>query len=225
MQGRDTYVQKAHQAAEKLRRKLQPQWSSRDQVKQKLGSDRWTNNPHPKNDYAALRKQDEGALKVIETAIQQLNELNIPQPLNEDGQYRPRPPSLSPPPASLGGNGQGPPTTQNRYNGQRPTDLSQRVSLQDYPDPTDLGWIFTGSNATSRVEFFESPSNSPDTYQTVRLDWYYTTATIKTSLYHPTQGATQLFGHAVTPDLYLQILQNPRAHTNMRYHTRANKPH
>ena len=43
----------------------------------------------------------------------------------------------------------------NRYNGLRPSYATGRVSLDDYPDPTGFGWIFTGSNETSLVEMFE----------------------------------------------------------------------
>ena len=44
---------------------------------------------------------------------------------------------------------------QARYNGLRPDErfLEQRVSLQDYPDPCDFGWTFTGSSNVT--EFFE----------------------------------------------------------------------
>jgi hypothetical protein len=101
---------------------------------------------------------------------------------------------------------------QQRYNGQRPTDLSCRVDITDYPDPTTFGWTFTGSAESSAVEFFEKDS--------VKLDWYYTTGTVKTSLDHPTQGKkTQLFGAKVDAATFRQILQNPRHHTGQRYHT------
>jgi hypothetical protein len=100
--------------------------------------------------------------------------------------------------------------SQNRYNGLRPVDLSRRVDMQLYPDPTMFGWIFTGSIGVT--EFFEK--------EEVKLDWFYTTATVKTSMYHPTQGRTQLFGARVDPETYRKILDNPRIHTGVRYQNR-----
>jgi len=109
------------------------------------------------------------------------------------------------------------PTKQtHRYNGLRPTDLSNRKSWQNYPDPTEFGWVFVGSE-NNKVEFFEKDG--------VKLDWYFTTGTIKTSLDHPKQGRTQLFaaGEQVSPEVYRQILENPRVHTNLRYQTQKGK--
>jgi hypothetical protein len=112
-----------------------------------------------------------------------------------------------------------------RYNGLRIPHYNQRhqrrVSLEDYPDPTDFNWIFTGSSEASCVEFFEMTT---DDGVLVKLDFYYTTGTVKTSLVHPTQGPTQLFGRgsAVSPQLYRDILAYPRVHTNVRYQTRNN---
>ena len=64
-------------------------------------------------------------------------------------------------------------------------------------------------------------NNNDDSTTTilVKLDWYYTTATIKTSMDHPTRGLNQLFGKQVTPKEYIHILQNPRTHPNVRYRT------
>jgi hypothetical protein len=102
------------------------------------------------------------------------------------------------------------------------------VSWESYPDPTNHGWSFTGSWEPSLVEFFEhrlvlgggGGDHDDDNAAVVKLDWYYTTATMKTSLHHPRQGKTQMFANRVTPQLYLDILQNPRAHTNQRYQQR-----
>ena len=57
----------------------------------------------------------------------------------------------------------------------------------------------------------------------VKLDFYYTTGTVKTVLDHPRQGVTQLFakGNDLSPDLYRRILTNPREHTSVRYHTKS----
>ena len=55
----------------------------------------------------------------------------------------------------------------------------------------------------------------------VKLDWYYTTATLKTSMDHPRQGKTQMFAKVgVTPELYVQVLENPRVHTDAQRYQR-----
>ena len=55
----------------------------------------------------------------------------------------------------------------------------------------------------------------------VKLDWYYTTATLKTSMDHPRQGKTQMFARAgITPELYVQVLENPRVHTDAQRYQR-----
>jgi hypothetical protein len=106
-----------------------------------------------------------------------------------------------------------------RYNGRRPNYRGQRVSQRDYPDATEFGWTFTGSCEGGRAEFFEKDF---DEHGTVKLDFYYTTGTVKTVLDHPRQGVTQLFakGDSLSPEMYRAILQNPRHHTGNRYHRR-----
>jgi len=102
-----------------------------------------------------------------------------------------------------------------RYNGKRPT-VGNRVNYSDYPDPTNYGWTFTGSCNGGRAEFYEKDFAE---HGIVKLDFYYTTGTIKTVLDHPRQGVTQLFakGSDLSPALFRKILENPRAHTNVRY--------
>lgn len=97
--------------------------------------------------------------------------------------------------------------------------MGLRVPYNDYPDPGDYGWTFTGSNEESRVEFFEKTF---DDHGVVKLDLYYTTGTVKTVLDHPRQGVTQLFGKGndLSPETYRTILQNPRTHTSVRYQTK-----
>jgi hypothetical protein len=67
--------------------------------------------------------------------------------------------------------------TAPRYNGFRPDYAGERVSSALYPDPEIYGWRFTGSVQESRVEFFEKKMNIGGF---VKLDWYYSTGTIKT---------------------------------------------
>lgn len=56
-----------------------------------------------------------------------------------------------------------------------------------------------------------------NTIADVRINVYYTTRTIGTALYHPTQGRTQLFRRNCTNDELVQILQDPRVHTGKGY--------
>ncbi|KAL3777990.1 hypothetical protein ACHAW5_003270 [Stephanodiscus triporus] len=111
--------------------------------------------------------------------------------------------------------------TTSRYNGIRPDYAGQRVSSALYPDPSTFGWRFTGSVQESRVEFFEKNMNIGGF---VKLDFYYTTGTIKTVLHHPTSGKNQLFRAKVTPEQYIEIMKNPRAHTNQGYRRKADRP-
>jgi hypothetical protein len=108
-----------------------------------------------------------------------------------------------------------------RYNGKRPNHYGQRVSIIDYPDPSNYGWTFTGSVEDSRVEFYEQNLN----LGTVKMDFYFTTGTVKTILEHPTTGVNQLFRRCLaTPEMFQQILGNPRVHTSIGYRTRDQMP-
>ena len=110
-----------------------------------------------------------------------------------------------------------------RYNGLRPNYNNQRVDDTTYPDPTIYGWTFTGSNETSKVEFFEKECSN---FGTVRMDFYYTTATVKTILDHPTTGMNSLFRRTIVdPEKYIQILNDPRSHTDIGYRRRHNMDH
>lgn len=206
---RGNYLAAALDQEAYLMRKLQPQWQSRDDIKERMG-DRWFQNPHPKQDYAKMRAEYEQQLADVRKAVQCLEQLDTTEAeqsskllkakllgssssssQQQQQQYRTTPSS-----------------TSQRYNAQRPVDLTRRVDMNLYPDPTLFGWAFTGSSGVT--EFFEKDG--------VKLDWYFTTATIKTSLDHPVQARTQLFGARVDPDTYRAILENPRAHTGNRYH-------
>eukprot|EP00978_Attheya_sp_CCMP212_P018388 scaffold50278_cov52-Attheya_sp.AAC.1 len=106
------------------------------------------------------------------------------------------------------------PGSSQRENGILPNYQGNRLSFEQYPDPTLFGWNFTGSVEESRVEFFEKKLN----IGTVLMDFYYTTGIVKTVLDHPTTGTNQLFRRCITsPDIYKQLLQNPRFHTNIGY--------
>jgi hypothetical protein len=199
---RESYLAAARQQEAYLVRKLEPQWQSRDVVKARMG-DRWVQNERPKNNYARLRADHEKQLADIRKAVQCLEQMDTAAA--ELSSKRLKDKLLESQQRAF--------STTQRYNGQRPVDLSRRVDQNLYPDPTLFGWLFTGSSGVT--EFFEKEG--------VKLDWYFTTATIKTSLDHPVQGRTQLFGARVDPDTYRAILENPRTHTGNRYHQRG--PH
>eukprot|EP00804_Cyclotella_cryptica_P002447 CCRYP_019177-RA/>CCRYP_019177-RA protein AED:0.20 eAED:0.19 QI:0/-1/0/1/-1/1/1/0/742 len=108
-----------------------------------------------------------------------------------------------------------------RYNGLRPDYAEQRISLEQYPDPTTFGWKFTGSVQRSHVEFFDKKMNDGGV---VKLDFYYTTGTVKTVLDHPAMGRNQLFRAQVSPEEYRAILENPRKHTGKGYRRKEDRP-
>jgi hypothetical protein len=216
---RNQFLRQAESQEQRLLRVLQPQWKSRDHIKQRMGQ-RWYNNPAPKHDYAKSRQEAEAQLREIQWALEHvrpldteglqstsqelLTRLQQQQYLNNNSNQQSQ---------------QQQARRSTRYNGLRPLDLSGRVSLEEYPDPVEFGWKFTGSNEISKVEFFEKEFEEGII---VKLDWYYTTGTVKTSMEHPQQGKTQLFasGKRITPEKFIQILLNPREHTGIRYHQR-----
>lgn len=207
VRGRDKFIQLGKKEEAFLLRKLEPQWASRDEVKQRMGENRWTNNPHPKGDYARMRKEFEIRHRDVRDALLLIEkmEYNLDKAKEKSMDLK----------SQLHGgitNVQKP--SQQRHNGERPGFplLEERVSFEDYPDPTEFGWTFTGSSQAT--EFFEKDN--------VKLDWYFTTATMKTSLQHPQKGKTQMFRKQVDPDMYRKILENPRAHTTQGYQ-RKNK--
>ena len=245
---RDRLLSMSKREETKLLRKLQPQWESRDEAKQRMGSDRWKNNPRPKHDFSSMRTDLEAELRDVQEAILSLEELDPREALEkasdlqEQLQTNNRTTNTSN--SGTASQQQQQQQQQHRYNMARPSPewMTKRVSLQDYPDPVDFGWIFTGS--WEAVEFFEktvtprrnqtnnnnnnnnrnSNNNNGNSSNSkiVKLDWYFTTATIKTSLDHPVQGKTQLFAKQCDPHQYVQVLMNPRTHTGKRYHRKPN---
>jgi hypothetical protein len=60
-----------------LMRKLEPQWSSRDKVKVRMGVEKWKKNPNPKRDFAALRREMEKELMSLMQAMHTLQDLGF----------------------------------------------------------------------------------------------------------------------------------------------------
>lgn len=74
---RDAYMRSAARRARHLQSILEPQWQTRDEVKARLGEERWTNNPNPKRDYAERRARDERELRELERARGLLEEMEV----------------------------------------------------------------------------------------------------------------------------------------------------
>ena len=62
-----------------------------------------------------------------------------------------------------------------------------------------------------------SRSSTPDG---VKLDYYPTTGTVKTSMEHPRQGSTQMFRKNLSDRDFARVLDDPRAHTRAGYQTK-----
>eukprot|EP01083_Nonionella_stella_P251338 867274_1 len=57
----------------------------------------------------------------------------------------------------------------------------------------------------------------------IKIDFYYTTGTVKTVMDHPTTGRNELFRNTPSPEDYIRILKNPRSHTGRGYRQRVNR--
>lgn len=209
---RDTFLQCGRKEEAFLLRKLQPEWESRDAVKSRWGDAKWKNNPNPKFDFAKKRGKFEKRYRDVQAALEVLQgmHLNLMEAAEKTRLMKNQLVERSTDDID-----QDEVLLQSqRYNGIRPDYivLQNRVSWDDYPDPTEFGWMFTGS--WNMAEFFEKDG--------VKLDWYFTTATVKTALDHPSRGRTQMFRKHVNPGLYRNILENPRVHTNQGYQRRRN---
>ena len=79
MDKKNQFEREAAKRQEKLRQNLEPQWSSRDNVKANIGEEKWTHNPHPKKDYARMREADEKELRGLETALILMTTVNYEQ--------------------------------------------------------------------------------------------------------------------------------------------------
>ena len=90
----------------------------------------------------------------------------------------------------------------------------------NYPDPTAYQWTFTGSNENKCVEFFEKDYGRTGI---IKLDFYYAIGTARTILDHPTKGEKRLYGKKKTlrPNVYRNILLNPKVHTDGYYRKKA----
>ena len=76
---RDRFAAEAQKRKVKLEAELAPQWESRDEVKAKIGEDKWTNNPAPKGTYADKRKAAEAELRAVNNAMELLTSVAYEQ--------------------------------------------------------------------------------------------------------------------------------------------------
>jgi hypothetical protein len=95
-------------------------------------------------------------------------------------------------------------TSPSRNNQKRPMDISDRVELTLYPDPSLYGWKFTGSYVEkdgARIEFFEKHN--------ILLDWHYASGEVEL-LWKSRKGTASFFRSQgpVHPNFYLEIIQS-----------------
>ncbi len=71
------------------------------------------------------------------------------------------------------------------------------------------GWVFTDHQENVGLVSFRKDG--------ARLNLYYTTGTVGTSLDHPKKGKTQMFRKGVDMELLEKLFKNPRLHTRKGY--------
>lgn len=108
-------------------------------------------------------------------------------------------------------------TSSDRYNKVRPKYGSNRVSYLQFPDPTDYGWLFTGSSRKQQVAFYERVVEGCF----VKLDFHYTSGSIRTMLERPSMESTVLFqarGSEIPALVYKEVLRNPLSQAPGDFH-------
>lgn len=134
---KDRYQEMAHKQIQKL--------DSRNQVRDRMGRERWTNNPTPKHDFSVLREESE-ELRILQEALVSLDEANVEALASLALAMKSR---LKEGESSTGSSG----SPGYRSNGKRPEELVEYPAivhrLEGFPDATEYDWIFTGSHPTS----------------------------------------------------------------------------
>ncbi|GLI66129.1 hypothetical protein VaNZ11_009859 [Volvox africanus] len=97
-----------------------------------------------------------------------------------------------------------------RYNNGQGQQPFQAYHNNDFKGTS---WDYTGHNSQSRVAFYQND-------QGVKMDYYYSTGTTKTSMDHPSRGSTQLFRRNLSDNEHRSVLNNPRVHTDKGYYTK-----
>jgi len=211
---READRQRARLEDELLRLRQRRPVLTREQLIERMG-DRYFNNPNPKNDFRK-RRDDERMLQQIRDALLQLTNLKTEDLQWDSALLRQKLTTMDDNSETV--------STQ-RNNGIRPdpmSPLAYRVSAYDYPDPTSLGYVFTGSCEQAGTEFFQS-------YDNIKVDWYYAVAGIRLS--HTVEVPSPSYSNAgtggggrpktkvlqysakqLTPSLYRQVLANPQAY-------------
>ena len=164
---RDSFVQKALTVKHQLARKLEAMNIGRYKARARLG-DKWYQNNHKKpSNFQQLRNEKEDELVEIQMALDNLCQWDTHSLLASAGHLKLRLYPQGPRMDSV--------SNRPRNNQRRPNDISDRVDLALYPDPTLYGWKFTGSyiepNGGVCVEFFSKHN--------ILLDFYYTTGNME----------------------------------------------
>ena len=191
---REAYLADARRNVQRLRLRLITESEQREVVKRHMGDEKWKNNPNAKSAISRRRVQlriaAEAELEKLERALEmmQMNDMDM-------GDLKKTANALL---CRLKTN------KKTRYNRQRPTDMSKRV--EGFPDASNFGWFFTGS-ANNFVEFFEKPA---DDGASVKLDFYFTTGSVKVYMHDPEKGKINLVAQKnVSVDFYTQVLLDP----------------
>jgi hypothetical protein len=75
-QEKNHFQQAAELQVTYLTKKLEPQWATRDEVKTRMGHNKWCNDHRPKYDYAPQRRALEQELRNIQPALEKLDALD-----------------------------------------------------------------------------------------------------------------------------------------------------
>lgn len=77
------------------------------------------------------------------------------------------------------------------------------------------GWTFLEYQENIKMVSYVKGARGDKDY--ARINIYYSTMTVGTSLTHPKQGKTQMFRKNVTMDELDKLFAKPRTHTNKGY--------
>ncbi|KAL3148850.1 hypothetical protein ABBQ32_001726 [Trebouxia sp. C0010 RCD-2024] len=97
-----------------------------------------------------------------------------------------------------------------RYNGEQP--YGYYGGHGGY-NPANDGWTHTGSNSQSKADFYQRDN--------VKMDYYPSTGTVKTSMDLPSQGPTQMFRKGLDSASFGNVCNKPRSHTGQGYQTKS----
>ena len=197
-QERDTFVNKAVAKKEELTRKLNEYYIRRNNARLRMGEDKWRGNSRRKQERTEERRRLEMELSEVGLGLDTMLTLDTRGATYLTDLLKIRlnqPHPLYP---------------INRFNKKKPTDYtSKRVSFDEYPDPSNHDWKFTGTHVDfgndTYLEFFEK--------QGMLLDFNYVTGEVELSWKHLSKRGNTTFyrSNGPTPTgLYQRLLESPR---------------